>query len=123
MAAGTVTAVETTFSSVKKIVWSWTSGTGAEGGTASGTTTAPFDGEILALITDPGATAPTDNYDVTVTDADGHDVLLGAGADRDTVNTEYVAKASLGAVAASKLTLNITNAGDAKVGVVVLYVR
>jgi hypothetical protein len=40
------------------------------------------------LYTDPGAVAPTDNYDITLEDANGVDILGGAGADRDTANTE-----------------------------------
>lgn len=123
MAAGTATLTEVKHTSAKKIVWAWTSGTGAEGGTVTKETVFAYDGKIVGLTTDPGSTAPTDNYDVTITDADGHDVLLGAGTDRDTANTEHVAEASLGAVAGSKLTLNITNAGDAKIGVVILWVR
>lgn len=123
MAAGTLTLAETTHGSVKKIVATWTSGTGAEGGTASATTSSAFDGKLIGLTTDPGSTAPTDNYDLTVTDSGSHDVLLGAGADRDTANTEHVAEASLGAVAGSKLTFSITNAGDAKEGVAILWIR
>lgn len=123
MAAGTMTLTETTHGSVKKIRAAWTSGTGAEGGTASATTTGVYDGKLVSLITDPGATAPTDDYDLTAVDADGDDVLGGAGLNRDTANTEVVAEASLGAVAASKLTLAIANAGDAKVGVAVIYIR
>ena len=123
MAAGTVVVSETVHTSVKKIKFDWTSGTGAEGGTASGETTYAYDGKIEALITDPGATAPTDDYDITVTDEDGYDVLAGAGADRDTANTEQVLAASLGVVAGSKLTLNVTNAGDAKEGVCWVYLR
>jgi hypothetical protein len=119
-AAGTVTTAEITSASTKKITFTWTS---AVGGAADATTTAAFDGKLVGLTTDPGATAPTDNYDVAITDADGHDVLLGAGTDRDTANTEHVAEASLGAVARSRLTLAITNAGDAKQGVVVIYIR
>jgi hypothetical protein len=122
-AAGTATKTETTPFAVKKIVWSWTSGTAGEGGTVTSATTASFTGKIIGLTTDPGATAPTDNWDVTITDSAGHDVLLGAGADRDTANTENVASASLGAVAGSPLTLNITNAGDAKTGVVILWIQ
>lgn len=118
--AGTVTTSETVHTSVKKIVWTWTS---AAGGAADATTSNAYDGKLIGLTTDPGATAPTDNYDVAVTDSEGHDVLLGAGANRDTANTEHVAEANLGAVAGSKLTLAVTNAGDAKEGVVVLYLR
>jgi hypothetical protein len=50
-----------------------------------------IEGKLLALETNPGATAPTDNYDVTLVDDDGLDVLQGAGANRDTANTEMAA--------------------------------
>ena len=119
--AGTVTATEITHGSVKKLTFAWTS---SAGGAADGVSAEVYDGKIIGLTTDPdGAAAPTDNYDVVVNDADGHDQLLGAGADRDTANTEHVAEASLGAVAGSLLTLAVTNAGNAKQGVVILYVR
>lgn len=121
-AAGTVTKSEVTYSALKKVTFSWTSGTGAEGGTASATTAAAFDGLVVGFTTDPGLTAPTDNYDITITDADGHDVLLGAGTNRDTANTEHVATGMAG-VAGSRLTLSVTNAGDAKVGVVIVWIR
>ena len=122
-AAGSATISETTAFPVQKVVWTWTSGTGAEGGTVTSTTTASFTGKLIGFSTDPGSTAPTDNYDVEILDSGSHDALLGAGANRDTANTEHVAEASIGAVAGSRLTLSITNAGDAKVGVVVLWIR
>lgn len=118
--AGTVVTTEVTHATVKKIIFAWTS---SAAGAADATTTAAYDGKLVTLITDPGATAPTDNYDVVVTDADGHDVLVGQGANRDTANTELVAESLLGAVAGSKLTLAVTNAGDSKVGEVILYIR
>lgn len=123
MAGMVCTVTEVTFSSVKKITWSWTSDNAA--GTASGATTAVLDGKLIAFMTIPGAggDAPTDNYDVTLTDADSHDVLCGAGANRDTANTEVVAEASLGAVSASTLTLNVSNAGNSKKGVAVAWIR
>lgn len=49
-----------------------------------------ISGKLLALETNPGATAPTDNYDIALDDAEGHDVLEGKGANRDTANTEKV---------------------------------
>lgn len=115
-------ATERIHGSAKKVVFSWTS---SAGGAASETTTAAFDGKIIGLTTIPagGGSAPTDNYDIVVTDVDGHDVLLGAGANRDTANTEHVAEASLGVVAASKLTLTVSNAGATKSGTVIVYVR
>jgi hypothetical protein len=119
--AGTVTTTETTFSTVKRVAFAWTS---ASSGAADGVTTATFDGKLIQVTTVPdGTAAPTDNYDVEVQDADGVDLLQGNGADRDTANTEHIAEANLGAVAASKLTLAVTNAGDTKKGVVYVYVR
>lgn len=107
--------------SIKKVTAAWTSnGSGA----ATGATTTVLDGKLIGLTTIPsGAAAPTDNYDVTVTDSDGHDVLLGAGANRDTANTEHVTEGSLAAVSHSPLTFTIANAGDTKQGTVILYIR
>ena len=124
MADGTVTTTETTLGSAKKVEFLWVSGTAAEAGTASTTTTAAFDGDIIGFATVPTVgIEPTDNYDITVTDAGGHDVLMGAGADRDTANTEYVAGTSLAVAAGSKLTFNVTNAGTSKGGTAILYIR
>lgn len=120
--AASVTVTETTHTVVKKIKFAWTS---ASDGTASGSTTRAYDGKIELLTTVPAAagSAPTDNYDITVTDSDSVDVLAGGGQNRDTANTEQVIASSLGAVAGSVLTLNITNAGDSKSGVCYVYVR
>lgn len=120
--AGTVTTTEKVTGSVKKLTFAWTS---SAGGAADGTSTAYFDGKIVGLTTIPGAAgdAPDDNYDVVVNDADGHDVLLGAGANRATATTQHVVTTSLAGVAGSKLTLGVTNAGNANTGTVVLYIR
>ena len=116
----TITA--STHTSVKKVSFVWVS---AANGTASGTTTTAFDGQIIGMATIPagGGSAPTDEYDVTGTDAGSHDVLLGAGANRDTANTEYVAGTSLAGVAGSAMTINVTNAGDTKGGTLILWIR
>lgn len=118
----TVTITQITHTSAKKIIFDWES---AADGTFSGATTAAFDGkaEGFTTIPDGGGDAPTDNYDITITDADGHDILLGAGANRDTANTEHVAGTSLAAAAGSTLTINGSNAGNAKKGVAVLWIR
>lgn len=119
--AGTVTTTEITHNSVKKVKFAWTS---SSGGAADATTTATFDGKMIQVTTVPdGTAAPTDNYDVEVQDADGVDLLQGNGANRDTAVTEHIAEASLGAVAGSKLTLAVTNAGDTKEGAVYVYLR
>ena len=113
---------------LRKVKWAWTSATGGAiaDQTATGQvnkTTYKYTGEIMRLITNPGSTAPTDNYDVTILDDDGYDVLMGGGADRDTSNTEQVLASSLGVCIDSQLRLNIANAGDAKVGEVIIYIK
>ena len=123
MAAGTVVITEETYGTIKKIKFSWTSGDGAEDGTASGQTTHAYSGKILGLATDPGSPAPTALYDITVTDEDGMDVLMGGGADRSATVTEYVLSSSLGAVANDKLTINVSAAGTNKKGIAYLYIR
>ena len=44
--------------------------------------------EVYDAMTNPGSTAPTDNYDITIENSDG-DVFGGALANRDTANTEW----------------------------------
>jgi hypothetical protein len=95
--------------------------------------TATINGTILRVTTNPGSTAPTDNYDVTLLDEDGIDVLAGEGTDRDTTNSETfcpgvaftdgTTTSVVPVVVAGVLTLTIANAGSGKEGTVVLYVR
>lgn len=58
---------------------------------ASGTT-ATFDNVVgwwfCSMETNPGSTAPTDNYDIALNTAGGFDILGGAGENRDTASTE-----------------------------------
>lgn len=55
--------------------------------------TQPIDGELIAIETNPaaGAVAPQDDYDITITDAEGLDVLQSCALNRDTANTEMAA--------------------------------
>ncbi len=119
--AGTVVVEESCFQGVCRIKWSWTS---TAGGAADLISARSYYGEVLALVTIPGAggVAPTTLYDLTVVDADGYDVLQAAGADRSAtvVETAVPTKAS---PVFGKLTLNVANAGNAKQGVAILYVR
>jgi len=118
--AGTVVTTEENVSTIIKVSFAWTS----DGGAADATTTEVYTGEIIRLVTVPdGVAAPDPNYDVVVNDEDSTDVLIGAGANRHTANTEQVLGSSLGVVANDKLTLAITNAGAAKQGTVHLYLR
>jgi hypothetical protein len=135
--AATLTVTEATADSstaangsiICRYTLAWTSHT--DGTVALPTPT--INGTILRVTFNPGATAPTDNYDVTLTDEDGIDVLGGQGANRDTANSESVCPGlaftdgtttSVVPIAvAGTLTLNVSNAGDSKQGTVVLYVR
>lgn len=90
--------------------------------------TTKISGKLLALETDPGATAPTANYDIVLNDASGHDVLQGVGANRHASNTEKVQIVYSGTVIhppVSKydtLTLAITgNSANSAVTVVKVY--
>jgi hypothetical protein len=49
----------------------------------------PINGKLIYVLTDPGATAPTDNYDITLKNQNTLDVMGGNLANRDTANTEY----------------------------------
>jgi len=120
--AASCTVTERKYGSVKLIKYAWTS---AADGSVSQASTEAYDGQILAVATVPdGVAAPTDDYDIELQDDNSLDVLAGAGANRDTANTEYVtAKESLGAVAKSKLTISVTNAGDTKKGILYVWIR
>lgn len=119
--AGTVTVTEEAYGSLRKVTFAWTSNAS---GAADGETTRAYNGVLERLVTVPSSTsAPSDNYDVAIEDEDGVDVLMGAGADRSTSNTEQVLASSLGCVANDTLTLHVTNAGDTKSGTVHLYLR
>jgi hypothetical protein len=120
--AGTVTVTEELAGPVKKIKFVWVCDAS---GNADGATSNTYNGSCMRLVTVPagGGSAPTDNYDVVINDDDTTDVLMGAGANRDTANTEQVLGTSLGVVANDKLTLAVTNAGNAKGGTVYLYLR
>jgi hypothetical protein len=107
---------------IKKIKWDWAC---TDLGVVSSQTTGTYTGELIRLITDPDAAgdAPTDNYNITILDEDGFDVLIGGGLLRDTANTEQVLASSLGCCYNSKLTLTIADAGDANKGIVILYIK
>ena len=106
---------------VKKITFDWVS---AADGTASGTTEGVYSGLVERLVTIPDATdAPDDNYNVVINDEDETDILMGAGAARDTASTEQVLASSLGCMANDKLALSITGAGSANAGRVIVYLK
>jgi len=86
-------------------------------------------GKNLAhFITDPGSPAPTDNYDLTLLDTYGVDILGGEGANRDTINSEQGVPALNSSVYGDRivdfeLTFTIVDAGDSAQGKAVFYFR
>jgi hypothetical protein len=120
------------YGAVKKLTVSWTSddATGAVSGT-----TRKIVGRLIKAVTDPGSAAPTDDYDITITDEEGVDVLAACQSNltnRDTTNSEQVYFLVLDAagtplaqsvhpVVCDALTVAVANAGNAKTGQLVLY--
>ena len=123
--AGTATLSESSFGSVRKITFSWLSGTSTQVGTVTATSVELYDGELLGVRTIPGAgaEAPADNYDVALLDDAGHDLMLGSGLNRDTVNTEHINASSLSVVPPGRITLSISGAGSANRGTVIVWMR
>lgn len=85
--AGTVTQVHNKLGHIKTVVFTCTADAGAA--TFPDTAiTGSIDGFLVGLFTNPGATAPTDNYDITLEDSNGIDVLGGAGGNRHTTASQ-----------------------------------
>lgn len=80
-----------------------------------------IDGLLYEVETDPGSTAPQDNYDLTLTSG-GLDVMDGILANRDTANTEREKPASGTVAIKGNLTLTTTgNNVNAALFVVRIY--
>ena len=103
-------------------------------------TTRKIVGKLIKIVTDPGATAPSANWDVVLTDAEGvdlsihmDDVAIAALIARHTSTTletylpleDTAGTARVGAfpVICGALTVTVNNAGNSKVGQIILYVE
>lgn len=88
-----------------------------------------LEGRLVRLVTQPASgAAPTDNYDITLEDMHGNDVLQGAGANRDTANTEtaWISETASSEVPVRPVTrlctrFVVANAGAGKSGLAVIY--
>jgi hypothetical protein len=110
----------------KEIAWT-------SDGSGNYTEAVNISGVILRVVTNPGSAAPTDNYDVTLIDEDGIDLLASQGLNRDTTTTEnFCPGLSFSDGTTTSIipmfhcgvaTLTIANAGDSKTGAVVLYIQ
>jgi hypothetical protein len=130
--AGTVTWTFTTSRTVNTMTADWTA---SSSGVVPSLDSETVSGEILRAVFNPdsGATAPTNNYDVTLTDADGIDILAGQGANQssgtvasivpaETMLTGNTSGAAPFAVN-GPLTLAVANAGASNGGILRLYYR
>jgi len=115
---------------LKKIIMDWDSST--IGVVNADNTTKKIVGTLLKGVTDPSTTAPTDKYDITITDEEGFDVLTNSIddlVDRDTANIEevyfnvYTTDSGAFPVVCDKLTIAIAGAGDTKAGRLIVYYR
>lgn len=106
----------------ERIVVDWTSDASGD----ADVSIANLYGWLVKIVTDPGATAPTDDYDITLVDENSVDALASLAVNRDTANTEQVYPVASGANVPIFLcgthTFTIANAGNAKVGRTVLYI-
>lgn len=83
-------------------------------------------GNVLMVVTDPGTTAPADNYDITISDSDGVDIMGGELTNRDTATSEQVVPKIGSAYGArpvqGALTVAFTNQANADCdGEIVIY--
>lgn len=88
----------------------------------------PINGRILLVDTAPGGTAPDDNYDIDLLNAEGVDVMGGALDNRDDTLTERVQPEVAGvtyeAPVRGCLTLNISgNAVNDSQGNIFIYFK
>ena len=106
-------------------VLSWTASDGAAFTTA--TTRWAVDGYVFMVIVNPGTTAPTGAYDVTLLDSDGMDVMGGQLADLSaTVTAQFVP--AIGSVYGTRfvrgpLTMTLSgNSVNSANGEIIIYI-
>ena len=134
--ASTSVVTPVTIFSLKKYSIAWTSDSvaGTVSNVLSNTDGAiKFDGMLVRAVFVPGSggTQPDDNYDFTLDDEDGVDMLAGQGAILDDTNTSSVAPGetltdnttpgTLPFGIVGELTLTGSNISNSKTGTVVLY--
>ena len=116
-----ITITEELTAPIFKITFDWLTATG---GDASGTMTASIKGQPVAVVfvPDTSTTAPTDQHDITLTDASSIDILAGRGANLSNVHSTVIVDDLL-PIGGNKVTCTVANGGNAKGGNVYLFVR
>jgi hypothetical protein len=129
--AGTVTQTGSLYKKgndgkFSKVVFNWTSDAS---GNADVVTDHKFSGQLVTAQHAPrsGGSAPTDLYEVTVLNSDGIDILVGTGANIPVTTGKTSQAVSSGlplpTIVESTLSLNVSNAGNAKTGTTILIFK
>jgi len=122
-AVGSVTITRSRLQkNLEAITIAWTSdGAGAVSGNPFAVGAGPL--WQAKFVPGSGADQPDDNYDVTINDEDGCDVLLGDGVNLS--NSEAAIVGAISPIAlldGQALDLVVANAGDSKMGTVTLII-
>lgn len=113
------------------VEFNWTSSSDT-GAVSSACTAEGISGRLedVIFIPNSGGTAPTDQYDITVTNNYGLDVLNGVGANKpqsqsNIANNANPSNSTGGFIHLynASLSLNVSNAGNSKGGIVRLVLR
>jgi hypothetical protein len=96
----------------------------AADGSASGTSSRVYTGEVVRFVVIPaaGGSQPTTLFDVALNDADGYDILAGQGANLSNAAPTTVV-ASMGAIAGDPIAVAASGMGDTKTATLILYVK
>jgi hypothetical protein len=132
--AGTVTVTRTEIKTkykgdlIEKITIDWTAD--AADGSVPNTSIDSLYGYVVKALTNPGATAPTSNYDIKLLDPDDSaiDALAGALDNRHTSNSEQVYPTASGAqipvYLCGSYTFNLANNSvNSATGTVILFIK
>ena len=127
--AGTVTYTISKTRTVRKVKLAWVSSAGG----AADYVSDYLSGQILRVVFKPdsGGTQPSDLYDVTLKDDEGQDVLQGLGANLSNTTVKEIVPVVTNGTAGNMapvaiddtLTLAVTNAGNAKGGQIIIWLR
>ena len=117
---GTLTITDQDHRTFRKLLLAWVSDAS---GDVNGTLTDVVSGILyrVGFVPDGGGTQPTDLYDITLDDEDGVDVLAANGANLSNANSSQHTDAAR--AIDGTLELKVSNAGNAKGGLVALYIR
>lgn len=125
--AGTCVLTDKKIGTMRKLTFDWLS---TSSGAASYTMIAPVRGIIYREVIIPDsvpATQPSTGYDLRLRDADGVDVLCAKGIDLSNTTAKDIVLGTSGQYAPvaveDVLALSVADAGNAKGGQVILYVR